>query len=343
MAGLRVAGLLAGIPPNPVHTAFFSSVCESLTTLGAPAPGTQLYPLRRGIHLAARFRAKELGHADIALSESVYEYPALFKRLFRKDLKVVELFASPKIFRTLSGAYDPLTRSLMKSLLGEVDGFIAVSRMCRDFLEKHGISKPCEVAYPFVDDDKYPMLERSLYDPGADTIVSVGYPPEYKGHDLLLATFDRLCGSHDSLRLNIITRKLDSRLLRGLKNRGRVSVSHFPDAAGYCRAIAGASLCVHPGRFDTFPVSTLESMLAGLPTFVSQTTGTREVAESVGKEFVLGEGLDAGAEQISRFLSLPEGKKRALSGRFRAAARPFDRKSRVADFKEKFRSVASRL
>jgi glycosyltransferase involved in cell wall biosynthesis len=340
---MKAAGLMAGKPPNSVHRAFFESVCESITPLGLPRPGSSFYQAKRMAHLLANFRRKELDSADIALSESIYEYPALHKRLFRKKLKIIELFASPKIFKVLNNESDPLSSALMKSLIREVDGFLPVSRMCADFLREKGIDKPSEVVHPFISDAKYGALSEAAYDTGSKTIICIGNPPEYKGMDFLLKVFDALCSRGHDLRLRLVTEGIPGRHVSGMKNMDKVKVGPIADDAEFCDAASSSLLSVHLGRYDTFPVSTLETMLAGVPTFVSVWTGTKELAEKADRRFVLPFEVEKSADEIERFLSLSEGTKMAYSKKFRELAMPFNRKEQVAIFKEKFESLVSRL
>ncbi|MEW6036202.1 MAG: glycosyltransferase family 4 protein [Candidatus Micrarchaeota archaeon] len=340
---MKVAGLMAGAPPNSVHKAFFESACSSITPLGLPAPGSRLYQAKRMVHLLANFRRKELDSADVALSESIYEYPALHKRLFRKNLKIIELFASPKIFKVLNGEADPLSSALMKSLIREVDAFLPVSQMCADFLREKGIDKPAEVVHPFVSDAKYASLSKAAYDSGSKTIICVGNPPEYKGMDFLLKAFDALCSRGHDLRLRLVTKGVARKHLEGIKNLDKVAISPIAGDSAFCDALSSSLLSVHFGRYDTFPVSTLEAMLGGVPTFVSAWTGTKELAEKADGRFVLPFDVEKSADEIERFLSLSEGTKLAYSKKFRELALPFSRKEQVALFKEKFDSLVSRL
>ncbi len=349
-----VLGLMAGEPPNPIHRALFGSVCASVSTLALPRPGSAFYPVQRAAHLFTSFHRKELYSADVALSESVYEYPALFKKLLKRNLKVVELFASPKIFKVLNNETDPGTRAMMKGLIREVDGFLPVSRMCADFLKEKGIGKPVEIVHPFIPEAKYKALLKSGADaargldektePSKRKIACIGYPPEYKGMDFLLKVFDSLCGrGHDDLELRLVTKPLPQRMLSKVRHRDRVVVGPIAGDESYCREVAGATMSMHFGRYDTFPVSTLETMLAGVPTFVSGWTGTKELAGSVDRRFVLDFDVEAGVEAAEWLLSLDGSRRKAISAKFHRAAMPFSRERQVGDFQEKFARLLRRI
>ena len=305
----EIQGLLAGEHSSFAHLAFFESVCDSIRKADVPTSKENLYFLRRGAHLFNTFWRRELFQGDIILSESIFEYPSLYKRLLNKKLKIIELFASPKIFKMYQGELDPFSSALFRSLICKVDGFVTVSKMCAGFLKDKGIEAPLEIIYPFINDEKYKILSGGEYSPESKTIVCIGFPTEYKGIDLAIKVFDKLANKDKNLKLRIITKELLPKYLAGVKNADKITVGPIPNDVNFCNELQNALLCLHFGRYDTFPISTLETMLAGVPTFVSNLTGTREVTETVDKKFVLGFDEAENIERLEWFFTLSQKEK----------------------------------
>ena len=120
----------------------------------------------------------------------------------------------------------------------------------------------------------------------------------------------------------------------GIKFEGRVKILPY---------LKKCSLCVHPARGDTFPVSTLETMATGLPTLVSVDTGTKEVVERVDKRFVVPLDERKIAKRISDYFSTDIQKKKVWSRKFRKEGGKFREKKMLSEFKSKFTNLLESL
>jgi len=94
-----------------------------------------------------------------------------------------------------------------------------------------------------------------------------------------------------------------------------------------------AEVCVHLGRGDAFPLSTLEAMCAGLPTIVSRWTGTREAVAQVDPSFVLPLNADEASARILAYLALPNETKRQLSDAFRSEGLRYTEQAAIGAFR----------
>ncbi len=342
--GKRILGAIAGDFSHSSHRAMFGCVCDRVLNLGSPpSSGGSANIMGRFLHVMRNLRRKEFSEYDIILAESPLLQPNVHRRLLGGKFRIISLFASPGIYKIFSGKVNPIAAPLLKSVVKQTDGFVPVSRMCADFLIEHGIVRPMEVAYPYIEPGKYEALMKNKYDHSSRYLVTVGYPTEYKGIDFALKVFDALAGRDPNLGMRVIAKSLDAKYLRNLSHGERVKVMSNVGNEEFCKILGGAAACLHFGRFDTFPVSTLEAMLSGVPTFTSVLTGTKEVAEKAGKGFVLDFRLDESAKAIGAFLSLPAEEKDALSAKFRENAMPFGKAERLSDFKEKFAALVKRL
>ena len=87
------------------------------------------------------------------------------------------------------------------------------------------------------------------------------------------------------------------------------------------------------GRGDTFPLATIETMQAGIPTIVSEQTGTKTIVEKADNSFVLPLDAKALAKKMDDYLSLPREKRLELRKKFREASRPYKASTKLAEFK----------
>jgi glycosyltransferase involved in cell wall biosynthesis len=94
---------------------------------------------------------------------------------------------------------------------------------------------------------------------------------------------------------------------------------------------------------DTFPVSTLEAMRAGLPPLVTRTTGTRSEAREIDPSLVVETNEYALSRGVREYFARDSDDRRALADRARTRGARFDLESRTATFREAFRAVLKEL
>jgi len=104
-----------------------------------------------------------------------------------------------------------------------------------------------------------------------------------------------------------------------------------------------SSLYVQPSRFDPFPVSVLESMLAGVPSVVTNMVGTKEVVEELEEDFIRDVRADDIAEGILRYFDLSLSQKERISKRCRELAMKFDEETCSKKFRKVFLEIVEYL
>ena len=137
----------------------------------------------------------------------------------------------------------------------------------------------------------------------------------YKGVDLLIDTF-RLAAQHlPDLTLDIVGRwdQGSQDRLRGRLDANESRVRFLGWTPDLKTVLSESTLCVHLGRGDAFPVSVLESMLAGLPALVSEETGSREPVARVHDRLVVPLDPTIAAERVRWYLGLSPAEKKRLS------------------------------
>lgn len=210
------------------------------------------------------------------------------------------------------------------------DGIITVSKLFKKHLEnRFRVDCPIEIIHPSVDCEMRQKLLNVSPELKTGDIVFLGKNRMHKGVDLLANSFDSW--NKDRYIKIAGERQTKEYGKEYIKSRGYVdSVPEF---------FSTAALLVHPARVDAYPLSTMEGMLASVPTIVTTNTGTKSVVNSVDSSFTVKPTKDSIRNAINEYLSKSYRKKKKLSTRFRTAARE---SSDSVSFSEVLRLVISK-
>ena len=96
------------------------------------------------------------------------------------------------------------------------------------------------------------------------------------------------------------------------------------------------SLSLHLGRGESFGINILETMLAGVPTIVSNYTGAKQVVTKVNKKLVVPLSKEIVSKKVVDYFNLNSKKKRALSKKRRKIATKFNENEMLKSFKKQF-------
>jgi glycosyltransferase involved in cell wall biosynthesis len=177
-------------------------------------------------------------------------------------------------------------------------------------------------------------------------ILFIGHGPSgwrvrYKGLDLLLLTLKLVLAQRPDAHLTILGEwspdVVDASLASMGHERSRVTFAGPQQSIE--RFLNDSALCLHVGRGDAFPLSTLETMCAGVPTIVSALTGTSEVVRRVEPAFVVPPEPAAAASAVVKYLVLDDEARRRLASRFRREAASYTEEVAITAF----RTVISRI
>jgi len=210
-----------------------------------------------------------------------------------------------------------------------IDGAIAVSKLAKESAEEF-LDVPIRIVHPYIEEEMYERLSKVYPNVEGHSIISIGYGKRAKGMDILVEAFKMVKREVKDAELYIIGKDNpeDWNEIDGVHVEGYVN-----DLTPY---FEGASLFVQASRADTFPVSTLESLRAGLPTIVTEKTGTKEVIENLGKEFVRDVDAEDIAEGILHYLDLSDSEKKKLSLKAKEISEKFNKKEMCEMFKREF-------
>lgn len=230
---------------------------------------------------------------DVYFSETVFIVPVLAKKLGRidKKAKIVDLVADPVLYNLNHDSKRTLFDWVHALFIKDVDAFV-MDGDWSELVKGVGMDVPTLATEPSTPDGFYNLLMNLGIDDYKDNrdILFVGHLRadrlKYKGIDLLLEAMEMLAEKYPDMRLYVTgdsSIKHEKVVLTGFKKTDEEFIGVFRDKA----------LSVVMGRGDTFPLATIETMQAGIPTIVSEQTGTKTIVAKADNSFVL--PLDAKA------------------------------------------------
>ena len=226
---------------------------------------------------------------DIYLCEGTYIIPALAKRLglLKKEAKIVNILASPLLYYIKTGVITGPRRKFAISLLREVDLFVCVGKMEEELLKEILPDAKNIVTYTYVRSEmRKKLLAAKRVTPALNShkILTIGTNSAfYKGVDITFKAFKIVKKRFPDAELYIVGNMPDLNKYIDCNYNGVHCLGYVKNLV---KLIKWSSLYVHMGRGDTFPASSLEAMLGGLPVITSNATGTKEIIEGINKSMI---------------------------------------------------------
>ena len=276
---------------------------------------------------------------DIYFCEGTYIIPALAKKfgLLRKNVKIINILASPLLYYIKTGIIKGIRKKFAIILLKEVDLSVCVGKMEQNLLKEILPNAKSIVTYTFIKPEirKKFIAKKNIYPNlnGHKILVIGTNSAYYKGIDISFNAFKIVKKRFPDAELNIVGNMPDMDNNADCSYKGVHCLGHVNDLVKIIKEFA---LYIHMGRGDTFPASSLEAMLGGLPVIVSDATGTKEIIEKFDKRMI--SKLDAKdlANRIVKYFYLNQKEKEALSERFYNAGLKFDKDSIIEKFVNDF-------
>lgn len=263
---------------------------------------------------------------DLILSEGMHLPPVLMKKLrvLRRDQKIAGMMGDEFLFFLNTKWYSPKTQKLLTYVLCQYDSLICLSdfqtELANEILD--GQKKMPKIISgheiisgerPMPSPDKLPKLN-------GHQLLFIAHGPSgwrgyYKGIETLLETFKIIVQKFQDAELTVIgnwdTDYIDELLVKTGNTRENI---HFVGLQNDLMSFFEQSdLYVHITNGDAFPIASLEAIRAGLPTIVSDLTGTKEVVNKIEEKFVVPMNAAAAAAAIESYFNLPVGQKKKIS------------------------------
>lgn len=330
--------------PHPAHRGFAEAVEADLVdyrslSLG-PLDGSLVADVANGLTYP---------DYDVYIVEGSRPLYAALARGFTRGGTIVYLCADHGLYALGEGGFEG--DSALKSLVGRfgtplvravgrrgIDGVVAVSEFAAEFTRPVvGPDAPIGVAHPFIQPETYDSLGDVTPALDSNVAVTVARPWQYKGVDMLVDAWPQVRDAVPDAELHVV----------GGGHPESYADTEGVTVRGYVEdledAFRPAALFVQPSRMDTFPVSTLEAMRAGVPPLVTNTAGTRSEAREVDASLVVDPTPDALAAGVVRYLERDRGDREGLAERARERGARFDSASRKAAFREVFERILAGL
>jgi len=289
---------------------------------------------------------------EIYLFEGSYIKPILLKKIGKidKKSKIIILFPDPRLFYLgKRKIYDIKNRKmknmsfiryqLSKKLIKQIDGALCMGKFLGSLFKKYNKKSPMKIVYGFINAERY--LELLKIKPNLLThnllFIGDGPDPYCKGLDLLIDVFKIIKKKIPDARLDILGRRWhvkEAWKTKGVYFHGRKDIVPF---------LKNSSLCLHLGKGEGFGINIVESMLAGVPTIVSEYTGAKEVVEKANKDFVVPVNKNKIVEKIIKYFDSKQEEKEQLSRKVRIPAKKFEEEYMIKYFKKQLENLLKEI
>jgi glycosyltransferase involved in cell wall biosynthesis len=281
---------------------------------------------------------KSLNGFDAIIFEDLALVGLLYSGAVDKKTKIIVIVASEWPYLIFNGFVSRPKLLLYKMLIKKVGLFIAVSNMQRDFLIKLGVKpEKIKVVYPAPKENVRKELLKIKPNLKSKNIVFVGNIRlrfgnfDLKGVDLLVKAFKEAKKRIKGLRLFIVGGNSEYIVSQYSIAEGIIFTGTVKSIADYLRK---AALYVHLGRGDAMAISVTEALTAGLPTIVSEYTGSKEFVNKINQKFVVPLDYHKAAKEIEDYFNLSYAEKLRLSKKAREIGREVNEKSGRMLFKK---------
>ena len=325
--------------PHSFHAALAKSI--GAVPMRAPHANSQL---SRAIKLVYHAVSIPKDYS-VYFCEATYVVPALSKRLRMLDGKIVDIIADPLLYYLKIGRMKGAVGKLYYDGLKKVDLFITPSKMADKWLSDLVPGAKSLLVYTCPPQkSRNDLLKMRNIEPELDEhkiLLIAGGPDDYhKGLDLLSKAFVEVKKEWPDAELNIVGGRWSKEIIdKYTKYSNSIHFLGYVD--NIYKLIKSSSVYVHLGRGDMFPASSIEAMLGGLPSIVSDVTGTKEIVEKVDKRLVVPLSAKEAAKRIDWYFRLPYSKKAEISKNLIELAAEYDEGKAVRAFKKDFEKAIS--
>jgi len=307
---------------HPLHVKFMKSVGCDFTPLSKKIPKNY----------------------DAYIVEGTYIKPLLMRKVGKiaKNKKIVTLISDPRLFYLDIGKkFDfkkermvkyPRFRALIaKRLIKELDGVICTSELTASLFRKFNKKSPLMIAPGFVFKKKFRKISKIKPNLSNKNILFVGHGPDFycKGLDLLIETFKQIKKEFPDAKLYILGKW-------EVREEWKSDGIYFEGEQNLEPYLKKCSLGVHLGRGEAFGINILETMLAGIPTLVSEYTGAKQVVKIVGPKLVVPLNKDIVVKRIVDYFKSSLNYKERLSKKCKKTAKEFNEEGILKKFKNDF-------
>ena len=265
------------------------------------------------------------------------------KKLFHPKIKVIQYIDSsyyPSLTINVPKRNYPIIEKYLVKLIFPhlVDGCIVISDFTRNEAVKV-LKCPSTVAMcSFVRESRYKTLLNLKPNLNTHNIVYIGNAnKDNLKVDILIEAFKQVKKYYNDTELYI----LGSEHPKSLEKIEGIHIEGFTEnIESYLKK---CSLAVIPGYGQACYTAVLETLLAGIPTIISNQMGLVELVESIDKRFVRDITPTKFADGIIWYFNTPLKEKIKYSDKAKSIGKDFNEENKVKEFKEKFFELVEEL
>ena len=289
---------------------------------------------------------------DVILAEGMHVPPVIMKklRILRPDQKIAGIMGDECLFFMKTGWYSPKTQKLLSYALGHYDALICMcefqAELARAIFDGKKRSPKILIAHEIISLERPKPIENVGFTLDGHRLLFVAHGPSgwrgfYKGIETLLQTFKLVAEKYHDARLTVIGDWDEEYVDDLLGQTGNMDsniefVGRQKDLPSFFN---NSDLCVHLTNGDAFPIATLEAIRAGLPTIVSDLTGTKEVVEKVDAKLVVPMNPQVASETICWYFELSPDEREAISDKGREVMLQYTAEKGFEEFRQAVNSL----
>jgi glycosyltransferase involved in cell wall biosynthesis len=287
---------------------------------------------------------------EVLLIDNLHFTPVILNLFFtQKRKKIIVHLGSHTLYFMYAKVFSRLNRWLHKQILKRYDVLVCEGKMA--FQMATGIladkTPPAYVTFLGPSVERYSMLNEIKPNLNSKNIIIIANGPTkfrsyYKGLDIMLRAFERALEIQPGLRLKILgswNQEVIEESVAIIRKTTSKQITFVGNVQSVVHDLYDAALCLHCTRGDAFPTSTLEAMAAGVPTLVSDWTGTKEVIENVDPNLIVPLDELKVANQIIWYFNLPMPHKEDLSLRCKRATEKYTQELAIDHYRRTFDKI----
>jgi glycosyltransferase involved in cell wall biosynthesis len=292
---------------------------------------------------------------DVVLTECV-RIPQMIQKelgLLKKHQKLIALMSDESLYFTASKKFPKLTQFLMIKFWKSCDALICVGDfqvdLAKEILPKEHHSKIFKIFNGIPSEQ---MQQLNLVSPALNskTIIFIGnasvvWRTEYKGLDLMIETLVE-CLDETDLSFKIVGNippEIQAHLLKDVPHEKKDNIQFLGQVENLESIFSEACLYLHTARGEAWGISINEALAAGVPTIVSNKTGSKELVESVEPNFVVSLEKEVIKNSILNYLSTSISEKEKFSKKAKEVSKQYTEEDAIANFKSVFFNILEEI
>lgn len=347
MSPIRIAYIHGRPSAHPMHAKFASSIGAEFHFVDFKMRWQDknmsiLYRITSWLVCALTFPNKK--KYAIFLVDNLHFMPVIMKSLclISKKQKIVAHMGSHTLYFIYAHRFSKLTEWLHIQALKRYDALICEGKMA-EVLVKKILGNKTPKLYTVINGIPEEHFPQQVKTPLINkNILFIGHGPGkerlwYKGLDLMIASFAIAKIKDPELTFTIVgnwNEEIKKELLGNLDAETRRSIHFVGETSQLGAYIKNSSLYLHCARGEAYGLTVLIAMSYGVPTLVSEWTGTKEIVEQIDKRFIAPLDEKVIAEKIQWYFQLSQKEKQMFSQKFLTIGQNYTEK-KALDFHEK--------